>query len=102
MRYWGERGDTNGCGRGVKGLETKRKLDINGWGNSKTQEYRKAGSSRKRGAMGRGHNIPEMILCGGNKGGKMEKDGRGRVEERGEPSMAAPVQTGHLDQMMCS
>jgi hypothetical protein len=34
----------------------------------------------------------------GNKAGQMGKNGRGRVEERGEPSAAASVRTGHLDQ----
>jgi hypothetical protein len=57
------------------------------------------GCSRKRGAIGRGNDGPEMILCGGNTGRKMEKDGRGRVEESREPGTAAPVQTGHLDHM---
>jgi hypothetical protein len=50
--------------------------------------------------MSRGKDGPELIPSGGNKGGKMENDGRGRVEESGEPSAAAPVQAGHLDQMM--
>jgi hypothetical protein len=36
-----------------------------------------------------------------NKGGKMDKCGRGRVEEREEPSMVASVQAGHLDQTTC-
>jgi hypothetical protein len=81
------------------GLETKGKIDINGWGNSKTWECGKVGSRRKRGAIGRGNDGPEMILCGGNTGRKMEKDGRGRVEESREPGTAAPVQTGHLDHM---
>jgi hypothetical protein len=49
--------------------------------------------------MGRYKDSPEIILCGGNKSGKMEKDGRGRVEDRGEPSVAASVHAGHLDQM---
>jgi hypothetical protein len=50
--------------------------------------------------MGRGQASLVMIPHRGNNGGKMEKDGRGRVEERGEPGMAASVRTGHLDQMM--
>jgi hypothetical protein len=40
-----------------------------------------------------------MTTSGGNKGGKREKYGRGREEERGEPGVAAPVQAGHLDKM---
>jgi hypothetical protein len=31
---------------------------------------------------------------------KTGKNGRQRVEDRGEPSMVASVRTGHLDQMM--
>jgi hypothetical protein len=41
-----------------------------------------------------------MILYGGNKGRKMEKTGRGRVENMGEASTAASVQAGHSDQKM--
>jgi hypothetical protein len=52
-----------------------------------------------RGVMGSGKDGPEMKPHRGNKGGKMEKDGRGRVEEWGEPGMASSVRTGHLDEM---
>jgi hypothetical protein len=38
----------------------------------------------ERGAMGRGKGGPEEVLHGGNKGGKIAKNGRGRVEEIGE------------------
>jgi hypothetical protein len=55
---------------------------------------------RERGAKRRGNEGPEVIPSGGNKGGQMGKHWRGREEERGEPGMAAPVQAGHLDQMM--
>jgi hypothetical protein len=58
------------------------------------------GEAGERGALGRGKEGPEITQCGGNKGGKMDEKGGGRVEERGEPGMAASVQTGHLDQMM--
>jgi hypothetical protein len=44
--------------------------------------------------------MPSFLLCGGNKGGKMDKDRRGREEDRGEPSMVASVLVGHLDQTM--
>jgi hypothetical protein len=37
--------------------------------------------------------------CGGNNRGKMDKNGGGRVEDRGEPGMVASVQTGYMDQM---
>jgi hypothetical protein len=47
--------------------------------------------------MGRGMEGQEMTTSRGNKGGKREKHGRGREEDRGEPGMAAPVQAGHLD-----
>jgi hypothetical protein len=50
--------------------------------------------------MERGSNGPGMKTSEGNNGGKMGKHGWGRVEERGEPGMAAPVQAGHLHQMM--
>jgi hypothetical protein len=45
----------------------------------------------ERGAKRRHNDSSEVIQCRGNKGGQIGKDGRGRVEERGEPSMAAPV-----------
>jgi hypothetical protein len=50
--------------------------------------------------MGRGKVGPEEIISGGNKGGQMGKNGRGRVEERGEPGTAASVRTVHLDPTM--
>jgi hypothetical protein len=50
--------------------------------------------------MSRGKDSLEIILHRGNKGRKIEKDGGGRVGDRGEPSMVASVQAGHLDQMM--
>jgi hypothetical protein len=52
----------------------------------------------ERGAKRRGNDGPEEINHGGNKGGHIRKDGRGRAEERGEPGAAAPVQAGHLEQ----
>jgi hypothetical protein len=57
----------------------------------------KRGEDGERGAMGRGKEGPEAITSRGNKGGKMEKDGRGRVEERGEPGAAASEQAGLLE-----
>jgi hypothetical protein len=42
------------------------------------------GESRERGALGRDNISPEVILLGGNKGGKIDKNGGGRVEDRGE------------------
>jgi hypothetical protein len=41
--------------------------------------------------IGRGKDGLEMIASGGNNGRKMEKDGRGRVEERGEAGMVASL-----------
>jgi hypothetical protein len=58
------------------------------------------GESRERGALGRGNVGPEVISLGGNKGGKIDKNGGGRVEERGEPGMVAPEQAGLLDKKM--
>jgi hypothetical protein len=41
-----------------------------------------------------------LLFSGGNKGGKMAKNRRGREEERGErPGEVAPEQTGLLDMM---
>jgi hypothetical protein len=57
----------------------------------------KKGVDGERGTMGRGNVGPEQITSGGNKGRQMGKNGRERVEERGEPSAAASVRTGHLD-----
>jgi hypothetical protein len=42
------------------------------------------GESGERGALGRGNVSAEVILLGGNKGGKIDKNGGGRVEDRGE------------------
>jgi hypothetical protein len=42
------------------------------------------GESGERGALGRGNVGLEVILLGGNKGGKIDKNGGGRVEDRGE------------------
>jgi hypothetical protein len=55
------------------------------------------GESGETGALGRGNVGLEEITSGGNKGGQMGKNGRGREEDRREPGMAAPVQAGHLD-----
>jgi hypothetical protein len=57
----------------------------------------KRGADRERGMMGRGKDSLEEITSRGNKGRQIGKKGRGRVEERGEPSIAASMQIGHLD-----
>jgi hypothetical protein len=44
-----------------------------------------------RGTIGRGKDGAQMKPRGGNEGGKIEKDGRARVEERWEPGMVASV-----------
>jgi hypothetical protein len=54
-----------------------------------TQRLRKrsgvgTGESGERGALGKGNVGPEVILLGGNKGGQIDKNGGGRVEDRGE------------------
>jgi hypothetical protein len=55
------------------------------------------GESGERGALGRGNVGLEVILLGGNKGGKIDKNGGGRVEDRGEqPSEVASEHTGLL------
>jgi hypothetical protein len=45
----------------------------------------------ERGVKRSSNDGSEMIQCGGIKGGQIGKDGRGRVEERGEPCMVAPM-----------
>jgi hypothetical protein len=55
------------------------------------QRLTKKREDGERGVMGYDKDGLEMIPSGGNKGGKMEKNGRGRVEESGEPSMVASV-----------
>jgi hypothetical protein len=42
------------------------------------------GEGGERGVLGRGNVSPEVILLGGNKGGKIDKNGGGRLEDRGE------------------
>jgi hypothetical protein len=49
--------------------------------------------------MRRGTDSMEVIPCRGNKGGKMDENGRGRIENREEPGMVVSVQAGYLDQM---
>jgi hypothetical protein len=56
------------------------------------------GESGERGALGRGNVGPEVILLGANKGGKIDKNGGGRVEDRGErPGKVASERTGLLE-----
>jgi hypothetical protein len=50
--------------------------------------------------VGRGKEGPEKINSRGNKGRQMGKHSRGRLEDRGEPSMAASMQIGYLDPMI--
>jgi hypothetical protein len=45
----------------------------------------------ERGAKRRGNDSLEVIQCGGNEGGQIGKEGRGRVQERGEPGVVAPI-----------
>jgi hypothetical protein len=63
------------------------------------QRLAKRGEEGEQGTVGRGKGGPEEIISGGNKGRQIAKNGRGRVEERGEPGVVASVQTGHLDLM---
>jgi hypothetical protein len=58
------------------------------------------GESGERGVLGRGNIGPEEITSRGNQGREIGKNGRGREEDRGKPSMAAPMQAGHLDKIM--
>jgi hypothetical protein len=50
--------------------------------------------------IGRHKDSLEMILSGGNKGGKMDKNSGQRVEDKEEPSAVASMQIGYLDQIM--
>jgi hypothetical protein len=86
-------------GNGNLGLRTLMKMrgERRGgaaWRLTKRREDGETGAKR------RGNEGPEVIPSRGNKGGQMEKHGRGREEERQEPGAAAPVQVGYLDQMM--
>jgi hypothetical protein len=96
-------------GNGNLAQATTMKMRGQRWGGAAWWLGKKNGVGEKgvgeraageRGAMGRGKAGPEIISSRGNKGGKIEKHGGGRVEDREEPSMAASVQTGHMAQMM--
>jgi hypothetical protein len=65
MKIWGERGERQG---GV----------AHRIGRKTAMEERATG---ERGVMGRGKGGPEEVLHRGNKGGKIAKHSRGRVEE---------------------
>jgi hypothetical protein len=54
----------------------------------------------EQGTKCRGKEGLESNFGRGNKGRKMDKYGRGRVEDSQEPRMAASVQVGHMHQMM--
>jgi hypothetical protein len=84
VRMTGERGER-------RGGTTRRLRKRSGAGT---------GESGERGVLGRGNVGPEVISLGGNKGGKIDKNGGGRVEERGEPHVVAPEQAGLLDKKM--
>jgi hypothetical protein len=83
MKMRGGRGERRGAA--AWRLEKKTRAGVRGMG--------------ERGAIGRDKDGPEIMLHGGKKGGKIDKDGGGRVEDRGEPGVMASVHTGHLDQM---
>jgi hypothetical protein len=85
-------------GNGNVGLTTLTKMRGERRGAA-AQRLTKRKEDGERGAKRRGNEGPEVIPSRGNKGGQMGKQGRGREEERGEPSVAAPMQAGHLDQM---
>jgi hypothetical protein len=83
-------------GNGNLGLTTPTKMRGERRGGA-AQRLAMRGKEGGRGAMGRDKDGLEEITSGGNKGGQMGKHGRGRVEERGEPGMAASEQTGLMD-----
>jgi hypothetical protein len=68
VRMTGERGDRRGG--------TIRRL--------RKRSGAGTGESGERGALGRANGGLEVILLGGNKGRKIDKNGGGRVEDRGE------------------
>jgi hypothetical protein len=84
-------------GNGNLGLTTPMKIRGERRGGA-AWRLMKRGADGERGAIGRGKNNLEEITSEGNKGGQIGKNGRGRVEERGEPGVAASVQVGYLDQ----
>jgi hypothetical protein len=85
-------------GNGNLGLTTPMTMRVERRGGVAQRLGRKIDAG-ERGVIGRGKDGLAMTLRRGNQGGKMEKDGRGRVEDREEPSMVASVQAGHMDKM---
>jgi hypothetical protein len=86
-------------GNGYLGLTTPRKMRGERQGGAAHRLGKKDGA-RERGAIGRGKDSPEMTPSGGNTGGKTGKNGRGREQDREEPSLVASVQAGHMDKTM--
>jgi hypothetical protein len=86
-------------GNGNLGLTTPRKMRGERRGGA-ARRLGKKSEVGERGVTSRGKDGPEMISGSGNKGGKKDKQGGGRVKEREEPSTAAYLQTGHLDLTM--
>jgi hypothetical protein len=87
-------------GNGNLGLTTLTKMRGERHGRA-ARRLTKRKEDGERGAKRSGNEGPEVIPSGENKGRQMEKHGRGREEERGEPGTAAPMQAGYLDQTMC-
>jgi hypothetical protein len=85
-----------GVGNGNLGLTTSTKKRGERRGGA-AQRLANKEVDGERGTMGRGKVGPEEITCRENKGGQLGKTGRGREEERGEPSAAAPEQAGLLE-----
>jgi hypothetical protein len=77
-------------GNGNLGLTTPMKMRGERRGGA-ARRLAKKGADGERGTTGRGKDGLEEIIGGGNIGGQMGKHGRGRVEERGEPGVAASV-----------
>jgi hypothetical protein len=77
-------------GKGNLGLTTPTKITGERQGGL-AWRLAKRGVDGDRDATGRGKDRPEERTSRGNKDGQMGKNGRGRVEERGEPGMVASV-----------
>jgi hypothetical protein len=87
-------------GNGNLGITTPMEMTGERRGGA-ARRLAKRGEDGERGTTGMGNEGLGKIIGGGNKGGQMGKNGRGRVEEREEPSAAASVQAGHLDHQTC-
>jgi hypothetical protein len=85
-------------GNGNLGLTTPMKARGERRGGAARRLGRR-NEARERGATEKGNDGLELNISGGNQGGKIGKNGWGRVEDRGEPGAVALEQVGLMDQM---